>query len=44
MSKVIKTAEFETKELYKTHYYKASYDEVKNVYLALLKELNYNII
>ena len=44
MSKIIKTAEFASKDIYRTHYFKASYEEIKTLYLEILKELNYNII
>ena len=44
MSKTIKTGEFMNSEFYQTHYYKASYEEIKKTYLELLKELNFSII
>ena len=44
MSKVIKTSEFAQSEFYQTHYFKASYDEIKKLYLEILKELNYKIV
>lgn len=40
---VIETNENETIELLQTHYYKASYDEVKKAYLEILENLGHNV-
>ena len=41
---VIETGENQKKLILQTHYYKASYDEVKKVYLAFIEEDNHNIV
>ena len=41
---VIETKEVHEKELLKTHYYKASYEQIKQIYLEILKSLKHNII
>ena len=40
---IIETSENQTVDLLKTHYYKASYDQVKGAYLEVLKKLKHNI-
>jgi len=44
MSKIYQTSEVEKIELLKSHYYKASYDQIKEVYLEYLKENGYKIV
>ncbi len=41
---VIETSENSTKLPLQTHYYKASYEQIKNVYLSVIEELNHNIV
>ena len=41
---VVETGENQKKLILQTHYYKASYDEVKKVYLAFIEEENHNIV
>ncbi len=41
---VIETSENSTKLPLQTHYYKASYEQIKNVYLSVLEELKHNIV
>lgn len=41
---VIETGENQKKLILQTHYYKASYDEVKKVYLAFIEEENHNVV
>lgn len=41
---VVETKENETVDLLKTHYYKASYDQIKEAYLEILKSLHHNIV
>lgn len=40
---IVETFENETIELLKTHYYKASYDEIKNLYLEIIKNLGHTL-
>lgn len=40
---IIETKESEKIDLLKTHYYKASYDEIKECYLDILKKLKHNV-
>ena len=40
----IETQEYALKECLVTHYYKASYDQIKNVYLEILEDMNQNVI
>lgn len=41
---VIETSENQTKLVLQTHYYKASYDEIKEAYLAILEELKHDVV
>lgn len=41
---VIETGENQTKLVLQTHYYKASYEQIKEVYLAILEELGHNVV
>lgn len=41
---VVETKENETIDLLKTHYYKASYDQVKEAYLEILKKLKHRVL
>ncbi len=41
---IVETKENETIDLLKTHYFKASYEEIKNVYLEILKSLHHKIL
>lgn len=41
---VIETSEHETVDLLKTHYYKASYDQIKEAYLEVLKNLKHTVV
>ena len=41
---VIETGENQKTLILQTHYYKASYDEIKKVYLETLDNLNHNIV
>lgn len=41
---VVETKENETVDLLKTHYYKASYEQIKQVYLETLKTLHHKVI
>lgn len=40
----VETKELETIELLQTHYYKASYDEVKQAYLEILSGMGHSVI
>ena len=40
----IETQELATKECLTTHYYKASYDQIKEIYLEILKDMNQKVI
>ncbi|MBQ9448507.1 MAG: hypothetical protein IJU60_01365 [Acholeplasmatales bacterium] len=44
MSKIYQTSERETLDLLKSHYYKASYDQIKAVYLEYLEQNGFNIV
>lgn len=41
---VIETGENQKKLVLQSHYYKASYEEIKKVYVEILEELNYDIV
>ncbi len=41
---VIETGENQTKLVLQTHYYKASYEQIKEAYLAILDELKHTIV
>ncbi len=41
---IVETKENETVDLLKTHYYKASYDQIKEAYLEILKSLHHRVI
>ncbi|MBR3617819.1 MAG: hypothetical protein IKN46_04010 [Acholeplasmatales bacterium] len=41
---VVETGENQKKLVLQTHYYKASYDEIKNLYLSILDEENHNVV
>lgn len=41
---VIETKENETIDLLKTHYYKASYDQIKEAYLEIIKSLKHRVL
>lgn len=41
---IIETKENDNLEILKTHYYKASYEQVKAVYLDVLGKMNFNIV
>lgn len=41
---VIETGENQKSLILQTHYYKASYDQIKEAYLAILEELKHNIV
>ena len=40
----IETAELGLREVLTTHYYKASYDQIKKLYLEILEDMNQNVI
>ena len=44
MGIIIETSENQKKELYQTHYFKASYDELKNLYIETIKGLKHNLL
>ena len=44
MSKIYQTSERETLDLLKSHYYKASYDQIKAVYLEYLEQNGFDSI
>ena len=44
MEAVIQTSENATKEIFQTHYYKTSYNQLKDAYLTLLEQLNYQVV
>ena len=41
---VIETGENRKSLILQTHYYKASYEQIKDVYLSILEELKHNIV
>lgn len=41
---IVETKENETVELLKTHYYKASYTQIKDAYLEILKSLRHEVL
>ena len=41
---VVETGENQKKLILQTHYYKASYDQIKKVYLDYLDEINHNVV
>jgi hypothetical protein len=40
----IETQEFATKEVLTTHYFRASYDQIKEIYLEILKDMHQKVI
>lgn len=44
MAKIVETKENAQEELFKTHYYKTSYEKLKNLYLDLLDKLQIQVI
>lgn len=44
MAAIIETKENEKDGLLKTHYYKTSYDEMKDVYLHFLEDQGYRVV
>ena len=40
----VETKELETIELLQTHYYKASYDEIKQLYLEILGTMGHSVV
>lgn len=44
MAAVVETSERAVSELLTTHYYKTSYEKLKEVYLELLEELGYDVV
>ena len=44
MAKIIETNERATEDIYKTHYYKTSYEKMKDLYLETLDRLNFNVV
>ena len=41
---VVETSENAKKLILQTHYYKASYDEIKKLYLSILEEEKHNVV
>lgn len=44
MAKIIETKESASEELFQTHYYKTSYEKLKDHYLELLDRMNINVV
>ncbi len=44
MAKIIETSEHAVEELLQTHYYKTSYEKLKNCYLDILERLRVRVI
>lgn len=44
MAKIIETNERANEDIYKTHYYKTSYEKLKDLYLEILERLDFNVV
>lgn len=44
MAAIVETKELESVDLLRTHYYRASYVEIKAVYLKIVNEMGYSVV